>query len=45
MNKAIVVTGVAFSTDVPMKIVINVEGRQETASETLKTVMEERESN
>lgn len=45
MNKTIIVMGVAVLIDVPMKIVINVEGKQEeTALETSKTVMEKRES-
>jgi len=46
VNKTIIVMGVAVVIDVPMKIVINVEGKQEeTALETPKTVMEKRESN
>ena len=45
MNKTIIVMGVAVLIDVPMKIVINVEGKQEeTALETSETVMEKRES-
>jgi len=45
VNKTIIVMGIAVLTDVPMKIVINVEGKQEeTALETSKTVMEKRES-
>ena len=45
MTKTIIVMGIAVLIDVPMKIVINVEGEQEeTALETSKTVMEKRES-
>lgn len=44
MNKTIIVTAVTVLADVPMKIVINVEGKQEeTALEKSKTVMEKRE--
>jgi hypothetical protein len=44
VNKTIIVMGTAVLIDVPMKIVINVEGEQEeTALEKSKTVMEKRE--
>lgn len=44
MTKTIIVMGIAVLIDVPMKIVINVEGKQEeTALEKSKTVMEKRE--
>lgn len=45
MNKTIIVMGIAVLIDAPMKIVINVEGKQEeTALETSKIVMEKRGS-
>jgi hypothetical protein len=44
VNKTIIVMGIAVLIDVPMKIVINVEGKQEeTALEKSKTVIEKRE--
>jgi len=44
VTKTIIVMGIAVLIDVPMKIVINVEGKQEeTALEKSKTVMEKRE--
>lgn len=43
MNNTIIIMDIAVLTDVPMKIVINVEGKQEeTALETSKTVREKR---
>ena len=44
MNNTIIVMGIAVLIDVPLKIVVNVEGEQEeTVLEKSKTVIEKRE--